>query len=282
MTTRDFLLQHRSGLGRSEFGRDNQLQVISAARFHAWIAKAKDSRLTLRNPPAGEYGYDADLWTEVLEKLEQLRIEYKWDRHTTGNLAAEIIAIDRGPTAALGYLFKQTYDWLAYSFVQWDVMYLFDAQAARKYVLSRWKDPAFRFGAAHTPNNNGPQSSAWSLLVPVNPMLKVHAAHGVGFRLQLPRGLLNLKLNVSLAAIEELPNNDELRQAAIEVLLRLPAAPRFKCWVPSERVHWDGLLDALQTRAKLMTQYSPEAVAGTEINTYPWEAVARENGWLRD
>lgn len=266
------LLERRSGLDESAFNSDDALQKFCTRRLHTWFAAAGRLRVVLEEPPAGEYGFDAWLVDETGRKL--LRLEYKWDRHRLWNMAAEVVAKDRGREPQLGYLLKQSYDWLVYTYVcgTAPVMFLMEAQCARKYIFQFWRDR--RFGATHCRNRNRDRTAAWNLLVPVEEMHAFLVQFGMSHRVVLPKTLFDPKTpEVDLAAAG---GRDQL----LRVLEMVLGTRCRQAWLPSER-HWQGLVHHMVERNTKRKGFVAAEIADSRFAELDWLAMGRAQGLIR-
>lgn len=225
----------------------------------------------------GEYGHDADLF---LGDRAAFRLEYKWDRYAPRNLAAEVIARDRGADPQLGYIFKQGYDFLVYAYIVHDVIYILEAQSLRKYVFTRRAMAQARFGAAHCWNGNRQMSAAWNALVPVQALYPLLARHGLAFKVHVPHGLLMPEVSVEEAMAD--PRNDQLLAQFLETLQKLADVPKFQPWVPSESQHWVGMDEFLWEQNQQRKNFKANEVEHSQLHSLPWAQLAKANGWMRD
>ncbi len=227
----------------------------------------------MNEPKVGEYGFDAEL-TDVAATI-LLKLEYKWDRYALRNLAGEAIAKDRGSNPQLGYLLKQSYDWLVYTYVceATPVMFLMDAQCARKYIFQFWRE--HRFGAAHCQNRNRDRTASWNLLVPVEKMHAFLAQFGMSHRVELPRALFDPK--TSDAALAVLADGRDHLLQVLEVLL---ATRNPTPWRPSER-HWRGLVGYMLERNAKRRAFNADEVAGSQLVQLDWLAMGQALGLMR-
>ena len=263
------LFDHRSGLDLSQFKHDDALQKFCSQRFHAWIAGAQGKAFTLTDPPAGEFAFDATLAAINLA----LRLEYKWDRYKPFNLAAELVAKDRGREPQLGYLFKQGYDWLVYTYVaKTPLMFVMDAQCVRKYVFQFWRERGF--GATHCQNGNRDRTAAWSLLVPVEAMHAFLKQFGMSHRLELPVGIFDVKVpTTSLASLEA------GRPEVVAMLEALLVTRNPRAWKPSPE-QWEGLVPYMLQRNALRTNFKPHQIHASEFTQLDWPAMAQAQGLM--
>lgn len=222
---------------------------------------------------ANVFDYDADLVR--LADQQQLRLEYKWDRYLPHRWAAEILSKDRGAGAALGYLFKQTYDWLVYGFVKTGDLYFFEAQAARKFAFAYWRENQFR--ATHCANANRDGTAAWNLLVPVQDTFQMLAPHGLAFRARVPTALF-----VNSDALPYGQAADAQRQELLRLLSALPDARRCNPWRPSAAQHWEGLPEHMAQQNAHRATFKASEVMRTELFTRDWVGLAQAQGLMRD
>lgn len=267
------LLQPRSGQTSSSFVTDDQLQKLCMSRLHAWLAPGSDEPGRTQLSPAPVYDYDALLARS--RDGRTLRLEYKWDRYRPFNWSAELIAKDRGHGAALGYMFKQGYDWLVYGFVTTGDIFFFEAQAVRKYAFAFWK--ARNFGAAHCANANRDKTAAWNLLIPVDATLGMLGQHGLAFKVTVPKELF-----AASAALPFGPAAEAKRQELLELLDRLPDVKLCKPWRPSATEHWEGLVPHLLDRNARRARFKPAEIEKSELPTRDWVHLAQEQGLMRD
>lgn len=266
------LLERRSGLDLSEFRHDDALQQFCARRLHAWAAAVSGSPVSLTKPRTGEHGFDAQLSNAAGTTL--LRLEYKWDRHALRNLASEIVAKDRGGDPQLGYLLKQTYDWLVYTYVceATPVMFLMQAQCVRKYIFQFWRQRGF--DAAHCQNRNRDRTAAWNLLVPVEELHAFLARFGMSYRVELPRTLFDPETpEAALAALES------GRDAFLRTLETLLALRNLRPWRPSAQ-HWHGLVAHLLERNTRRKSFNATEIADSQVALLDWVAMGRAQGLI--
>jgi hypothetical protein len=266
------LLERRSGLDLSEFRHDDALQQFCARRLHAWAAAVSGSPVRLHEPSAGEYGFDAQLSNAAGTIV--LSLEYKWDRHALRNLASEIVAKDRGNNPQLGYLLKQTYDWLAYTYVceATPVMFLMEAQCVRKYIFQFWRERGF--GAAHCQNRNRARTAAWNLLVPVEEMHAFLAQFGMSYRVALPRALFDPETPET--ALATLASGRDVFLHTLDALL---AVRRPRLWRPSAQ-HWHGLVSYMLEHNARRKSFNAAEVSDSQVMLLDWLAMGRAQGLI--
>ncbi len=267
------LLQPRSGQKSSSFVTDDQLQKMCMSRLHAWLAPGPEEAVNTQLGPAPVYDYDALLARP--RDGRTLRLEYKWDRYRPFNWSAELIAKDRGDGAALGYVFKQGYDWLVYGFVQTGDIFFFEAQAVRKYAFAFWR--ARNFGAAHCANANRDKTAAWNLLIPVDATFGMLGQHGLGFKVTVPKELFSPG-----DALPCGPAAEAQRKVLLELLEQLMDVKQCKPWRPSASEHWEGLVDHLLDRNARRAKFKPAEIEKSELASRDWVALAQEQGLMRD
>lgn len=261
----------RGGHAVASFKRDDAFHAFCMRRLHGWIGSDNAHNIFLDD--ASDYGHDAELVDHTTGHM--LRLEYKWDRWFVVNLAAEMIAKDRGSDAALGYMFKQQFDWLVYTFVpKGPTMFIFEGQCARKYVFQFWREK--RWGATHCPNWNRDRTAAWNLLVPVHEMYEFLARYGMAFKIDLPKPLFDTELTD-----HEAWSHTEGRNELLALLHGLFGIKLCNSFVPDPQKHWAGLPEYLARRDSQREKFIASQVVNSELLHRDWCRMAIEQGMMR-